>query len=157
MRLDDKILEFLRQPLMCILGGVDAHGRPSAGRGIGIHAFEDRETVDLMFSGWQWPRLEASIGQTGRLAATFVRPSDYVTFQIKGAGSLRAPDDADLERAGRFMADATDELQSLGVPPSIIMPWLTSREARVARLAISEIYIQTPGPQAGMLMGARSA
>jgi hypothetical protein len=51
---------------------------------------------------------------------------------------------------------ATDELASLGVPRHLIAPWLTARDARVARLAVSEIYVQTPGPLAGMLAGARS-
>ena len=61
----------------------------------------------------------------------------------------------DLDRAERFVAAATNELESLGVPRRIIAPWLTAREARVARLDISEIYIQPPGPLAGMLAGAR--
>ena len=141
---------------MCIIAGVDEHGRPSAGRGIGFQVLEDRETVDVVFSAWQWPRLEASIRQTGRLAVTFVHPSDYVTFQVKGSAAIRATGDDDLARADRFMADARGELEALGVPPAIIAPWLTAREARVVRLGVSEIYVQTPGPQAGMLVGARA-
>lgn len=155
MRLDDELLEFLRRPLMCIIAAVDGDGRPSAGRGIGLHVLEDRETLDVSFSAWQWPRLESSIRQTGRLAVTFVSPSDYVTFQIKGPAAMRNTEAADLDRADRFMAEATGELASLGVPPSIIEPWLAAREARVARMGASEIYVQTPGPHAGMSTGAR--
>ncbi|MBO9579681.1 MAG: pyridoxamine 5'-phosphate oxidase family protein [Sphingobium sp.] len=139
---------------MCIVAATDEAGHPSAGRGIGFDVLEDRETVDVIFSGWQWPRLESSVRRTGRLAATFVSPSDYVTFQLKGAAAIRDTEAADLDSAGRFMAAATNELASLGVPPWIITPWLTARDARVARLAISEIYIQTPGPMAGMRTGA---
>ncbi|MBO9574390.1 MAG: pyridoxamine 5'-phosphate oxidase family protein [Sphingobium sp.] len=156
VRLDNELLEFLRRPLMCIIAGVDEDGRPSAGRGIGFDVLEDRETVDIIFSAWQWPRLETAVRQTARLAITFVSPADYVTFQIKGSATMRATDGEDLVRAERFIADATGALESLGVPPSIIAPWLTPREARVARVAISEIYIQTPGPQAGMRIGARA-
>lgn len=155
MRLDDELLEFLQRPLMCILAAVDGEGRPSAGRGIGLHVLEDRETIDVIFSAWQWPRLETCVQQTGRLAVTFVSPSDYVTFQIKGPAAMRDTETADLDQADRFMADATSALASLGVPPPIIAPWLTARDARVARLAASEIYIQTPGPHAGMSAGAR--
>ncbi|MFD2143904.1 pyridoxamine 5'-phosphate oxidase family protein, partial [Ancylobacter oerskovii] len=57
----------------------------------------------------------------------------------------------DLDHAERFIMAATEELASLGVPRSIIAPWLTAREARVARIAVREIYVQTPGPLAGML------
>ncbi|TCN15066.1 pyridoxamine 5'-phosphate oxidase family protein [Sinorhizobium americanum] len=156
MRLDDRILEFFNRPLMCIIAAADEAGRPSAGRGVGFHVLEDRETIDVIFSAWQWPRLEPSIRQTGRIAVTFASPSDYVSFQLKGSASTRDAEAHNLVCADRFMAKATGELESLGVPRRTIAPWLTAREARVARLDISEIYTQTPGPLAGMLAGARS-
>ncbi|MBN9273845.1 MAG: pyridoxamine 5'-phosphate oxidase family protein, partial [Mesorhizobium sp.] len=90
------------------------------------------------------------------VAATFVSPSDYVSFQLKGAATMQDTGAPDLDRAERFMTAATNELESLGVPRPLIAPWLTAREARVARLDIREIYVQTPGPLAGMLAGARS-
>lgn len=157
VRLDDKLLAFLRRPLMCIIAGADAAGRPSAGRGVGLDVLDDRETIDVIFSAWQWPRLEADIRQTRRVAATFVSPSDYVSFQLKGIATLLDTGAHDLDRAERFMIAATNELESLGVPRQIIAAWLTARDARVARIAVSEIYIQTPGPLAGMLAGARSS
>ncbi|WP_028744898.1 pyridoxamine 5'-phosphate oxidase [Rhizobium mesoamericanum] len=156
MRLDDRLLDFFNQPLMCIIAVADEIRRPSAGRGVGFHLLEDRETIDVIFSAWQWPRLEPCIRQTGRIAATFVSPSDYVSFQLKGTATMRETEAADLDRADRFMTAATDELESLGVPRRLITPWLTAKEARVARLAISEIYVQTPGPLAGMLAGEQS-
>lgn len=156
MRLDDKLFDFFKRPLMCIIAVADEARRPSAGRGVGFHVGEDRETIDVIFSAWQWPRLEPAIRQTGRVAATFVSPSDYVSFQLKGSAVLRETDVRDEAAAQHFMARATGELEGLGVPRDIIAPWLTAREARVARLAVSEIYIQTPGPLAGMLAGARS-
>jgi len=155
MKVDDKLLDFFNRPLMCIIAVADATGRPSAGRGVGFHLLEDRETIDVIFSAWQWPRLESCIGQTGRIAATFVSPSDYVSFQLKGSAGMRETETPDLDRADRFMTAATDKLESLGVPRRLIAPWLTAREARVARLVISEIYIQTPGPLAGMLAGTQ--
>lgn len=156
MQVDDKLFDFFKRPLMCIIAVADLSGRPSAGRGVGFHLKEDRETIDVMFSAWQWPRLEASILQTGKVAATFVSPSDYVSFQLKGSAAMRETGTPDLERADRFMTAATDELESLGVPRRLIAPWLTARQVRVARLQISEIYVQTPGPLAGMLAGVRS-
>jgi hypothetical protein len=35
MRLEDELLEFLQQPLMCILAATDEAGQPFPGRGIG--------------------------------------------------------------------------------------------------------------------------
>ena len=76
-----------------------------------------------------------------------------MTFQLKGPAAIRAVGGEDLARADRFMADARGALEELGVAPAIIAPWLTARGATVARLGVSEIYVQTPGPQAGMLVG----
>ena len=140
---------------MCIIASVGADGRPWAGRGIGLHVLDDHETIEIIFSAWQWPRIETAIKETGRLAGTFVSPADYNTFQIKGPAITRDCQASDLARADRFMADATAELASLGVPATIIAPWLTAREAKVARMLSKEIYVQTPGPQAGMIAGAR--
>lgn len=154
MRLDDDLLAFLQRPLMCIIAAVDGAGRPSAARGVGFHVLEDRERIDVIFSGWQWPRIEPSVRKTQRLAATFVSPSDYVTFQIKGPAEMRDAEDSDDERAAQFINAATDELTELGVPPAVIAPWLTARDAKVVRLGTSEIYVQTPGPHAGMLAGS---
>lgn len=151
MRLDDKLLDFFNRPLMCIIAAADSAGRPSAGRGIGFHLLEDRETIDVIFSAWQWPRLEPCITQAGRVAVTFVSPPDYVSFQLKGFAAMRETEPADLQHADRFITAATDELEALGVSRRLIAPWLTAREARVTRLSIREIYVQTPGPLAGML------
>jgi len=155
VRLDDDLLEFFRQPLMCIIAAADASGRPSAGRGVGFHILEDREAIEIIFSAWQWPRLEADIRQTGKLAATFVSPSDYVSFQLKGRATLRDTEALDIGRADRFITAATNELEALGVPRRLIAPWLTVREAKVVQLAVSETYVQTPGSLAGMLAGTR--
>ena len=154
MGFDETLLGFLQRPLMCIIAAVDAEGRPAAGRGIGFELVDDRETIDLIFSAWQWPRIEGAIRQRGRLAVTFASPSDYVTYQIKGAAAIRDTEPRDFECAERFIAKATRELTALGVPPPIIEPWLALREPKVARLVSHEIYVQTPGPKAGMLAGS---
>ncbi len=155
VRLDDGLVAFLRRPLMCVLAGADAAGRPSAGRGVGVRVLADGAEVEVIFSAWQWPRLEQDLRATGRVAATFVRPADYVSYQVKGMAAVRGAEDEDLARARRFIAAATGELARLGVPLEIIEPWLTDRAARVCRIAVGEVYVQTPGPLAGMRAGVR--
>ena len=70
---------------MCIIAVVDETGRPSAGRGVGFDLLDDHETVDVIFSAWQWPRLESSIRQTAKIATTFV------SLRIMSAFSSRVP------------------------------------------------------------------
>lgn len=155
MRVDDELLEFLQRPLMCIIAAVDGTGRPLVGRGIGFHVLEDRERIDVIYSGWQWPQIEPAVRHTGKLAATFVSPSDYVTFQVKGNSIMRETEPSDLSCADQFIEKARAELVTLGVQSAIISPWLTTREAKVVQVSTSEIYVQTPGAHAGMLAGTR--
>lgn len=150
MVLDDAITTFLGQPLMCILASSDAAARPAAGRGIGVSVSDDRRMLSVILSAWQYAALANAIEQSGRLAATFVRPSDYVTYQFKGAATLRKAEPEDNVRAAIFISDATAALSALGVPPGIIPQWMTTRDALVAQLAVAECYVQTPGPRAGM-------
>lgn len=154
MGIDERLAAFFNRPLMAIIASTDVTGRPAAGRGIGFRLLDDREAMEVIFSAWQWPDLDHAIGQSGKLAVTFVSPSDYVSFQIKGIASLRDAAADDLDEAARFMASAMAELERLGVARELIVPWLTERGARVARLEICEVYVQTPGPLAGMLAGA---
>ncbi|MBL4928512.1 pyridoxamine 5'-phosphate oxidase family protein [Fuscibacter oryzae] len=151
MRLDDRLMDFFQRPLMCIIASADRTGQPAAGRGVGFELLDDRETIDVIFSGWQWPRMEQSIRETGKFTATFVSPSDYVTFQLKGSATMRGTEASDIPHADHFIAAATAALCSLGVPPHMIASWLTVRDARVVRLSVREVYVQTPGPLAGML------
>lgn len=150
MQIDDALSAYFTRPLMCVLAASDAAFRPTAGRGVGFHLFDDRSRIEILFSSWQWPQLEAAIDATGKLAVTFVSPSDYVSFQLKGLASLRPADQLDELEAARFIAAATGELHRLGVPKQIIAPWLTDRGLCIAQMQIREIYVQTPGPLAGM-------
>jgi len=131
MLLDDDMIAFLQRPLMCIIAAVEEDGRPATGRGVGVRVADDRAAIDVIFSGWQWPLLARAVRSTGKMAATFVSPADYVTFQIKGAATLRDAGVPDLEDAALFMERATHALADLGVPRGIIAPWLTARCSRV--------------------------
>ena len=70
---------------------------------------------------------------------------------------MRDTQPEDVRSAEGFMAAAADELAALGVQREIIAPWLTARKARVARLTVHEMYIQTPGQMAGMRKGGSAA
>lgn len=150
MQLDEGLKIFLQRPLMIIVGTTDLTRRPAIGRGICVALPAQEGHVEVTFSGWQWPETVSNIRETATMAATFVSPSDYVTYQMKGKAWLRVADEGDLARASRSMETMFAELWRLGVPADVADAWLTSREAMVATLNVSEIYVQTPGPSAGM-------
>jgi len=153
LQLDHGLKQFLKQPLMIILGTADRVGRPAIGRGMGVFESEQDGHLDLIFSTWQWPDTATYIRETGRLAVTLASPSSYTSYQMKGKAWLRHAKPDDIERSDDYIEAIDMELQRLGVPPKLTLPWLCNREPLVATLNVSEIYVQTPGPRAGMATG----
>lgn len=148
MRLTDEISHFIAGPVMIIVGTRDEANRPTIGRGVGARSL-GQDCVEVIVSAWQWPETISNLSANGDAAITFSRPSDYVSYQLKGSARLRAADPEDLELSRRYQAEIFAMFDGLGVPAELVRPWLVEREAMVASLDISELYVQTPGPRAG--------
>lgn len=149
MKLDAELAAFLASPVMIIIGTCDAGGQPAIGRAVGAAVDADAGVVELAVSAWQWPATVANLRRGSRIAVTFARPADYVSYQAKGVASVRAALADDLDRARRYMAAIIDVLAGLGLDRSLAAPWVTEREAVVVRCEVEAIYVQTPGARAG--------
>ncbi len=148
MQLTDEIKHFIASPVMIIVGTRDAANRPSIGRGLGARALRE-DCAEVVLSAWQWPETAANLIANGQAAITFARPSDYVSYQIKGSVTLRAAGPQDLERSALYRAAVLDMFSELGLAAELVRPWLVDREPIVASLNVRELYVQTPGPKAG--------
>ncbi len=147
--LDAELAAFIESPVMQVVGTANTTRRPGIARGVGAWRASDRDTIELVLSAWQWPETIANIEANGRIAVTFSRPSDYVTYQIKGMATLRPANDGEIERSAGYTVAIVSALMRNGLLPEIIAPWLTTRDAMVATIRISSVYVQTPGAQAG--------
>ncbi|WP_114853033.1 pyridoxamine 5'-phosphate oxidase family protein [Bosea caraganae] len=151
IQIDAETARFLASPVMIILGTADSLGRPAIGRGLGCRFHTDGR-MELAFSRWQWPRTAADIAATGQLAATWARPSDYVSYQLKGRAELREAGPGERDAAQRYCSDVSGVLTGLGVAPEQVAHWLTTQDLVLARLTVTEAYIQTPGQRAGVAL-----
>lgn len=146
--LDQELAAFIESPVMQIIGTADADHRPEVGRGVGAWPLDGRRMA-IVVSAWQWPGTVANLQDNGMIAATFSRPSDYVTYQIKGRADVREAAADEIERSERYMVAMVSALMRLGLAPEIIAPWLTHREARLVTVDIAAVFVQTPGAKAG--------
>lgn len=149
MHANHRLAGFLSSPVMTILGTADSCGRPDIGRAVGCRVSPGGSHLDLVVPERHWPGTIANIRATARTAATFSRPADYETFQVKGAASLRDADADDLALAARYMGDIRGVLAGLGIPPSFSATWLSVEGAVIVTLSIDAVFVQTPGPHAG--------
>lgn len=139
----------MASPVMIILGSCDARLAPEIGRAVGalVHAADDR--IDLMLSGWQWPGTVANVRAGGQLAATFARPADYVSYQVKGRAEVLPATAEHAAAAARYIESMTATLGELGLDRRIVAPWLVDRELVTLSFGVEEIFVQTPGAKAG--------
>ena len=153
MPIGNELRRFIASPVMIIIGTCDAARLPAIGRGVGARAV-DCDSVEVLFSAWQWSQTAANLRDIGRMAVTFARASDYVSYQLKGRAELLDAGPEDRDRSQRYAANIVTVLEGLGLDRKVVLPWLGDRELLVARMSVEEVYVQTPGPKAGTAVGA---
>jgi hypothetical protein len=149
MVIDAELARFMESAVMIIVGTCDDALMPQIGRAAG--AIVDRATggVDLIVSNWQWPQTIANVARNGRLAVTFARPSDYVSYQVKGRAAVVPASAAHRACAARYIEAMKAILVGNGLDASVTEPWLVDREPAALRLSAEMIFVQTPGDKAG--------
>jgi hypothetical protein len=153
MQIESELAKFLTSPVMIIVGTSDAHGQSEIARGAGARVDAERGVVELLFSGWQWPATMNNLRANPRIAVTFARPNDYVSYQVKGRATLRDAGAQDISFSERYLTDIAEVLIGLGMNRELVAPWLMNREAVVAHINVDDIYVQTPGTGAGQKLG----
>jgi hypothetical protein len=138
---------------MMIIGTRDDRNRPEIGRCVGSRALPDASSVEVLVSAWQWRRTVDNLIVNGHAAITFVRPSDYACYQIKGRACIRMATASDIELSETYIAAVTAALDEQGVLPAMSAMWLANREAVVAQLSVETVSIKTPGQRAGTVLG----
>ena len=149
MKMDAELASFLSSPVMIIIGTSSERNTPDIARAVGARIDRDAGVADLVVSAWQWPGTVRNLRSNGRVAVTFARPSDYVSYQVKGSAAVRPADTEDLLRSERYMADILQVLTGLGLDRRLAAPWLTNREAVAVRIDVDSVFVQTPGSKAG--------
>jgi hypothetical protein len=145
--IDQELQQFIEGPVMLIVGSVGADRRCAIGRASGARVTGG--VLEILVSRWQWPDTIDNLLANPAMSLTVASPVDYTCFQLKGASALRPAGDADLALAERYI-DATYQLMTtLGIPANSASAWFSDRELWTVTLNVADVFIQTPGPQAG--------
>jgi len=122
----------------------------------GWRAAPDQSEMRLLFGRSMLDQLKFDLQDNGRLAVTVERIEAHETYQFKGRVldfvPLK-PEDRDLHlacrsrfvKAVRLEFDIAEEILARHIP----------EPAAALRLDVAEIFIQTPGPQAGVRLVPR--
>jgi hypothetical protein len=98
-----------------------------------------------------------NLRDNGQLAVNASRPSDHRALQLKGVLVLDRPADED-DRAFvlGYLEKLVPRMGMVGLPHSVCyrMNWWPSR---AVQFAVRDIFVQTPGPDAGRRLEAQGA
>ena len=156
MLIQQDLAAFMASPVMIILGTRNDALVPEIARAVGVAVRREEGCIELMVSGWQWPKTVANVRANGQLAVTFARPSDYVSYQVKGHATVVPTTAEHTTLARRYMESMESTLGDLGLEQRIVAPWLIDRDLVALRLSAQEIFVQTPGAKAGQLIERQS-
>jgi hypothetical protein len=154
--LSEEIVEFVESGVSVLVGSRNAEMRPECIRGFGATVSKDRSRLAVYLTAELATRMRADLEENGRVAIAFSRFVDHKTLQLKGrVVALRAGTPDDHAAQQRYIAAFGEHLSIAGLPRSIL------RRVRlgtllVVDLDVEEIYLQTPGPDAGRRLEPRA-
>lgn len=151
---DEATREFVEGGCALIVGTVAPDGLPHATRGWGLDVLDDRGTVRLLLAADDEVTLQ-NLAAGGRIAITTADVPTLHSMQLKGRALGTEPaTDADRARAGRFVdAFFHDITETEGVPRRLLER-LLPEDYVACTVVVEELFNQTPGPAAGVRVGA---
>lgn len=133
-------------------GACGSDGMPTSVRCCGCRVADDRTSISVFVSRIQAAALLQAIEENGRIAVVFSQPSTHRTLQIKGRDAAVLPLEADdVPRIAAYRAAFARELSTFGYDEILAYTVLSypSTDVVAVRFSPDEVYLQTPGPQAG--------
>lgn len=149
--LTDELAAFMGSGLSIILGSVDHDGFPIPRMGHGCRV-DASGKVRLTVGSTSAARLVQAVVDGGPVAATFTRPEDHRSIQLKARSAcLRDAHAADIAEAGRQSAIFADKLATylFERPFCEAYAGFFAEELVVIEFTPEQAFVQTPGPGAG--------
>jgi general stress protein 26 len=148
------LADFLQSPVSVLVGSRDAQRVPEAMRSAGMRVSADGTRFSLYLPVAGSARTVANLRDNGRVAVTVSRPHDNRSVQVKGTvTALREGDEADRVIAETYRAQYGAGNEPLGIPLAISLRFKVF-PCFVVEAQVTELYEQTPGPNAGAPYGA---
>ena len=150
---DEATAAFLASGCALIIGTVDDHGQPHAGRGWGLDVIPSADGVSAsvrLLLDADDDITVANVASRGAVAVTATSVRSLSSTQLKGrAISTEVVTLGDQARAERYREDFfADIFETDGTDPSLLAR-LTPAGHVACTIAVDEVFDQTPGPGAG--------
>lgn len=143
---------FLVPGVSVIAASRDARLVPSVSRGVACRVSEDRRSLIVLLRRTPAATVLRDIADSGWITTCHSQPSTHRTIQLKGRDArIEAPGPQDIALAQAFVDGFFAELEPIGYTEAFVRTVLffAPEDLVAVRFTPTEIYSQTPGPNAG--------
>ena len=146
----DKLLAaFLEGGVGVHIGTRNAQLEPNGARAISVKVEKDGQHLLVFISDVAARRVLPDLEANGQAALTFARPTDERACQVKGRFvEVRRVQHDELAHVRQQWSDFLDNLEYIGIPRVASRTWIDAPDFAI-RLRATEVFDQTPGPNAG--------
>ncbi|MBI2059527.1 MAG: pyridoxamine 5'-phosphate oxidase family protein [Nitrospirae bacterium] len=152
----EKLVEFLHGPVYIGVGTRDERLRPLHTWAMGMTVAADRKALTLFIPDKTSGRMLENLKHNGKVAVGVGSPVNNENYQLKGEFATSRPTEpgeAAIQEIYRTKL-LTTSIQA-GYPEAIIKPLVMGfayKPSLAVTVIVKEIYLQTPGPEAGKKM-----
>lgn len=157
--IDTDLAAFLGGAVSMLVATAGTQRQPSLVRALGCRLSADRRELTLWLDRERSAPLIAQLQENPAVAVVFSQPSTHRTLQFKASrAAIVALEDGDAERASAYCERMVPELARVGMSETFTRAFLRFAAADLIGLRLRPIvaFSQSPGPQAGQLLGASS-
>jgi hypothetical protein len=145
----EDIVEFLEGGVSILVGTRDADSRPEVARAVGCSVSRDRSEVTIYLHEVWGAKALVNLQANREIAVGFSRPLDNFAIQIKGkCTQFVLAHDGDRSVVDRYHATYGEQLYMTGFPRSTTRRFIFWPAVAVT-FGVRDIFVQTPGPDAG--------
>jgi hypothetical protein len=145
----DDLVQHVYGPVMALAGSRDRRLHPFVMIVVGLRVDAVRDAIEFMVPHGEGGRMLEDYRDNGRVALTIVEPVSHVTYQFKGRFLGERPateEDRALQEIHK--AKAAARLEPVGYRRDLVYGY-ASWPATAVRMKVEDIFVQTPGPDAG--------
>ncbi|HKA53407.1 MAG TPA: pyridoxamine 5'-phosphate oxidase family protein [Candidatus Binatia bacterium] len=150
--ISEKLVEFLHGPVFMAIGTRDEKLRPAHTVVVGAIVNQDRETISCFVLQSRAEQIMGNLENNARIALSAGSPS-HESYQFKGRYVSARPTDAkDVAIQEIYRTKLVALMLQYGYPEQIVKPLVLGFRGQPAvaiTFRVEEIFLQTPGPEAG--------
>jgi hypothetical protein len=151
--IDRLLATFLEGGVGVHIGSRNAGLEPNGARAIAVTVEPDGQHLLVFISELAARRVLPDLEANGQAALTFARPTDERACQVKGVFlGVRKVQREELPHVQQQWSDFLDNLEYIGIPRLASRTWVDVADLAI-RLRVTDVFDQTPGPNAGRIIG----